>query len=48
MIGLKKLKFKKREKENKQTEEERKKENSTELKKHNVETEDYSNNKECD
>ena len=48
MIGLKKLKFKKREKENKQTEEERQKENSTELKKPNVETEVYSNNKECD
>ena len=48
MIGLKKLKFKKREKENKQTEEERKKENSTELKKPNVETEVYSNNKKCD
>ena len=52
MIGLKKLKFKKREKENKQTEEERKqgwgKENYIELQKPNVEAKVYNNNRKCD
>ena len=51
ITGLKKLKIKiiKKRKDNiLKMEEERKKENSTELKKPNVETEVYSNNKECD
>ena len=46
IIGLKELKLFKKMK--KKTEEERKKENSTELQKPNVQAEVYNNNKKCE
>ena len=48
MVGLKKLKIKKREKKKEEERKNKKEENSTELQKPNAEAEVYNNNKKCD
>ena len=48
MVGLKKLKLKKREKKKEEERKNKKEENSTELQKPNTEAEVYNNNKKCD